>query len=378
MRTIRNHNSHAKEYSPQSSSSIRFSPRGDAFKHPVQHYDVAKVRTVSEALEAFNATSFQSRKLGQSYKIWLKMLNDPERPMIFFGLSGAMIPGGMRRIIRDLIAFHAIDVLVSTGANLSHDLYESLGGRHYMAHQHIDDPTLREMRIDRVYDTYADDVKFTEADQFVEKFAETLEPRSYSSREIFQLMGERVKDEYGILATASRERLPVFCPALADSSIGMALTVYRNEKRKAGQPPMIYDPMVDNLEIMSLKRRWTKSGVIFIGGGTPKNYIQQVIPMSEIAGMEVPPHSYAIQVTTDDPKWGGISGCELPERQAWGKLEQSAKECTVQVEGTIGLPLLFTGIMEHYEEWKNRGKLNVNWGEALQTPPPRINRRGPG
>src|SRR5437773_3132772 len=88
MRTVRNHNSHAKEYSPQSSSSIRFSPRGDAFKHPVQHYDVAKVRSVSEALEAFNATSFQSRKLGQSYKIWLKMLNDPERPMIFFGLSG--------------------------------------------------------------------------------------------------------------------------------------------------------------------------------------------------------------------------------------------------------------------------------------------------
>src|SRR5437867_117625 len=252
MRTVRNHNSHAKEYSPQSSSSIRFSPRGDAFKHPVQHYDVAKVRSVSEALEAFNATSFQSRKLGQSYKIWLKMLNDPERPMIFFGISGAMIPGGMRRIIRDLIAFNAIDVLVSTGANLSHDLYESLGGRHYMAHHHIDDPTLREMRIDRVYDTYADDVKFTEADQFVEKFAETLEPRSYSSREIFQLMGERIRDDYGILATAARERLPVFVPALADSSIGMALTVYKNEKMKRNAPPAIYDALMDNIEIMGL------------------------------------------------------------------------------------------------------------------------------
>src|SRR6059036_804223 len=290
MRTVRNHNSHAKEYSPQSSSSIRFSPRGDAFKHPVQHYDVAKVRTVSEALEAFNATSFQSRKLGQSYKIWLKMLNDPERPMIFFGLSGAMIPGGMRRIIRDLIAFNAIDVLVSTGANLSHDLYESLGGRHYMAHGHIDDPTLREMRLDRVYDTYADDVKFTETDEFVENFAESLEPGSYSGRELFQLMGERVKDEHGILATAAKENLPVFCPALADSSIGMALTVYRNERRKRGSAPMIYDPMVDNLEIMNLKRRFAKSGVIFIGGGTPKNYIQQVVPMAEIADMPVPPH----------------------------------------------------------------------------------------
>ncbi len=336
----------------------------------MDHFDVAKIRNVSEALEAFNYTSFQSRLLGRCYKIWMRMLTDPDRPLIFFGLSGAMIAGGMRRILRDMIALHAIDVLVSTGANLSHDLYESLGGRHYIANHHIDDPTLREMRIDRVYDTYADDVMFTKTDEFVEEFADSLQARSYSSRELFQLMGERVKDEYGILATASRERLPVFCPALADSSIGMALTVYRNEKRKAGQPPMIYDSMLDNLEIMSLKRRWTKSGVIFLGGGTPKNYIQQVIPMSEIAGMEVPPHSYAIQVTTDDAKFGGLSGCELPESQSWGKLDPKAQQCTVHVDGTIGLPLLFTGIMEHYEEWKNRGKLNVNWGDALQTPLP--------
>jgi len=378
MKPAKNSDPQSKTSSPKHSSQIHFSPRGDAFKNTVDHFDVAKIRNVSEALEAFNYTSFQSRLLGRCYKIWMRMLTDPDRPLIFFGLSGAMIAGGMRRILRDMIAFHAIDVLVSTGANLSHDLYESLGGRHYIANHHIDDPTLREMRIDRVYDTYADDVIFTKTDEFVEEFADSLQPRSYSSRELFQLMGERVKDEYGILATASRERLPVFCPALADSSIGMALTVYRNEKRKAGQPPMIYDPMVDNLEIMSLKRRWTKSGVIFLGGGTPKNYIQQVIPMSEIAGMEVPPHSYAIQVTTDDAKFGGLSGCELPESQSWGKLDPKAQQCTVHVDGTIGLPLLFTGIMEHYEEWKNRGKLNVNWGEALQTPPPRINRRGSG
>lgn len=318
-------------------------------------------------MEAFNSTSFQSRKLGRCYKIWLKMLSDPDRPAIFFGLSGAMIAGGMRRVIRDLIAFHAIDVLVSTGANLSHDLYESLGGRHYMAHHQIDDPTLRDMRIDRVYDTYADDVVFTKADEFVEKFADTLEPRSYSGRELFQLMGERIRDEYGILATAARERLPIFCPALADSSIGMALTVYRNERMKKAASPMIYDSLLDNLEIMSLKRRFSRSGVIFIGGGTPKNYIQQVVPMAEISGLPVPPHSYAIQVTTDDEKFGGLSGCELPESQSWGKLDPKAEQCTVHLDATIGLPLLFTGIMEHYEEWKSRGALKADWMEAFPT-----------
>jgi deoxyhypusine synthase len=375
MRANRNSNSHAKEYSPQTPSSIHFSPRGDAFKHPVQHYDVAKVRSVSEALEAFNATSFQSRKLGRCYKIWLKMLNDPERPIIFFGLSGAMIAGGMRRVIRDLIAFHAIDVLVSTGANLSHDLYESVGGRHYMAHDHIDDPTLRKMRIDRVYDTYADDVTFTKADEFVENFADSLEPGAYSSRELFQMMGERIRDDYGILATAARERTPIFCPALADSSIGMALTVYRNEKMKKNAPPAVYDALMDNIEIMGLKREFPKSGVIFIGGGTPKNYIQQVVPMAEISGWSVPPHSYAMQVTTDDPKFGGLSGCELPESQSWGKLDPNAEQCTVHLDATIGLPLLFTGIMEHYEEWKSRGPLKVDWMEAVPTASTRKTRR---
>jgi deoxyhypusine synthase len=370
----KNSNSHQKKYLPETAASIRHSPRGDAFKHPVQHYDVAKIRTVSDVLEAFNSTSFQSRRLGLCYNIWMRMLTDPERPLIFFGLSGAMIAGGMRRIIRDLIAFHAIDVLVSTGANLSHDLYESLGGRHYKAHHPIDDPTLRNMRIDRVYDTWADDVVFTKADEFVERFADTLEPRSYSSRELFQLMGERVRDEYGILATASRERLPIFCPALADSSIGMALTVYRNEKAKTGEPAMIYDPMVDNLEILRLKQRFQKSGVIFIGGGTPKNYIQQVVPMAEISGLPVPPHSYAVQVTTDDPKFGGLSGCELVESQSWGKLDPKAQQCTVHLDATIGLPLLFTAVMEHYEEWKTRGRLNTDWVTEL-APTPRRGRR---
>src|SRR5438874_10400836 len=278
MKSNKNSNSHEKISASAASSRIQFSPRGDAFKHPVQHFDVAKVHTVSEALEAFNATSFQSRMLGKCYKIWLHMLSDPDRPIIFFGLSGAMIAGGMRRLLRDLIAFHAIDVLVSTGANLSHDLYESLGGRHYMAHHHIDDPTLRKMRIDRVYDTYADDVTFTKADEFVENFADSLQPGSYSSRELFQMMGERIRDDYGILATAAKERLPIFSPALADSSIGMALTVYRNEKLKKSAPPAVYDASMDNIELMDLKRQFPKSGVIFIGGGTPQNDFARAVP----------------------------------------------------------------------------------------------------
>src|SRR5207247_9079850 len=135
-------------------------------------------------------------------------------------------------------------VLGSTVASLSQCLYQSLGSRHTMAHGHNDDPTLRKRPIDRVYDTYADDVTFTKADEFVEHFADGLQPGSYSSRELFQMMGERIRDDYGILATAAKERLPIFCPALADSSIGMALTVYRNEMMKKKVTPAVYDALM--------------------------------------------------------------------------------------------------------------------------------------
>src|SRR5256886_10705157 len=113
------------------------------------------------------------------------------------------------------------------------------------------------------------------------------------------MMGERNRDGYGTLATAAKERLPILCPDLADSSIGMALTVDRNEKMKKNAPPAVYDALMDNIEIMGLKRQFPKSGVIFIGGGTPNNYIQQVGPMAGISGLAGPPHSYAMQVTAD-------------------------------------------------------------------------------
>src|SRR2546428_7232676 len=164
------------------------------------------------------------------------------------------------------------------------------------------------MRIDRVYDTYADDVTFTKADEFVEKFADSLQPGSYSSRELFQMMGERIRDDYGILATAAKERLPIFCPALADSSIGMALTVYRNEKMKKNAPPAVYDALMDNIEIMGLKRQFPKSGVIFIGGGTPQKYNLKGVPVAGVSRWGVAPHHHSKQATTNGPQVRGMSG----------------------------------------------------------------------
>src|SRR2546428_1538883 len=176
------------------------------------------------------------------------------------------------------------------------------------------------MRIDRVYDTYADDVTFTKADEFVENVGDSLQRGSNSSRELFQMMGDRIRDDYGILATAAKERLPIFCPALADSSIGMALTIYRNEKLKKNAPPAVYDALMDNIEIMGLKRQFPKSGVIFIGGGTPQNYIQQGVAVAEVSRWAGPPHHHPMQGTPHDSEVGGLFGRERPRNHAWGKI----------------------------------------------------------
>lgn len=288
------------------------------------------------------------------------MLADKEA-VIFFGLSGALIPGGMRKVIRDMIALNMIDVLVSTGANLYHDFFESLGHNHYVATGYVDDAELRELRIDRIYDTLADDTLFQEADLFFSSFPETLQERPYSTREFFEELGKRIKDPFSIIRTAYKEGVPVFCPTLHDSGIGIGLSLYWSRNEGKG---FTIDPLRDNHEILQIGRLSNATGVFYVGGGVPKNYIQQIEPMLEVYGYEHSGHKYAIQITTDDPKWGGLSGCTIDEGKSWGKINSSATSATVYMDATIGLPLLVAGIMEEKELLRNRAKRKFIWDDS--------------
>lgn len=336
--------------------------RRDLLKIPVDHVSVKNIETIGDLIESFNYTSFQSRKLAQCLNVLKNIISDPDRPIVFLGLAGAMVPGGMRRIIRDMIEDGIVDVLVSTGANLYHDIHEALGKRHYVGKEHVDDDFLRSIRIVRIYDTYADDHELFETDYFIKEFIDSLEPRPYSSREFLYLLGGILKDENSILATASKYSVPVYSPALNDSSIGIAFTKYLHERLKNGKPFATIDPIMDNYEILQIKVKAKKTAAIYIGGGVPKNYIQQLEVLAEVVGFNVNGHYYNIQITTDDPKWGGLSGSTFEEARSWGKVAKHARRSAVYIDATIGLPILYAALRSKYsEQLSKRSRVKFRW-----------------
>lgn len=324
----------------------------------IKHIDLKKNRSVNEILNAFHHTSFQSRNLAKCFSVFKSMLSD-KNAVIFFGLSGALVPGGMRRVVRDMIEFNMIDVLVSTGANLYHDFFESQGYNHYVGTRVIDDSQLRELRIDRIYDTFADDTLFLKTDDFFKEYPKTLENRLYSTREFFHGLGKKIKDPHSIMRTAYTKGIPVFCPTIHDSGIGIGLSVYCSNN--SSKNTFGIDLLKDNYEIMQIDKLARKTGVFYVGGGVPKNYIQQIEPMLEVFGYNAPGHQYAIQITTDDAKWGGLSGCTFEEAKSWGKIEDYTQSATVHIDATIGLPLLVAAILEEKELLKNRKKRRFVW-----------------
>jgi deoxyhypusine synthase len=262
---------------------------------------------------------------------------------IFLGTAGALSAGGMRLIIAHLIERRYIDCLVSTGANLYHDLHETRGHRHFIGSPHIDDAALAAERIDRVYDTLASEDEFCRHDEWIAGFALKLERRPYTSREFLYKLGERLWHDTGnngILTAAYRARVPIFCPAIADSSIGMGLSQARHRDQTAGYA----DVIGDIIESANIVIRRPSTATIVLGGGTPKNFINQASVQAEFYDDRVGGHKFAIQIVTDVPHFGGASGSSLEEAQSWGKLSGGSEKVTVQADVTIARPILLSAL----------------------------------
>jgi deoxyhypusine synthase len=330
-------------------------------QQPVQHLDPKGTKSLLDLIKAFQYTSFQSRNVFKCFEVFRKMLDDPAC-IIFLGLSGAMIPGGMRRVIRDMIKMKLIDVIVSTGANIFHDLFESFGYRHYVGSEEGDDDALRRHRIVRVYDALMDDHEINQVIHLLSKVPEKLEERVVSSRRYLEVLGSHIKDEGSILKTASQYGVPVFIPALSDSSIGIGLTFLHLQK-KVPSEGLLIDQIRDSFEIAQLKKMASITGAIYIGGGVPKNYIQQLGPVSELLFKKESGHRYAFQVTTDDPKWGGLSGCTFEEAKSWGKIEKGSNYAAVYMDATVALPLLVGAILQEGKVYRKRKRRCFRWEE---------------
>ena len=317
-----------------------------------------------DLVQAFQSTSFQSRNVFKCFDVFLRMLRDPAC-VILMGLSGAIIPGGMRKVLRTMIDLKLVDVIVSTGANIFHDIFESFGHRHYIGSQWEDDDRLRRHRIVRVYDTLMDDHEINQVIRLLSNIPEQLEEKVVSSRRYLAAVGQNLKDEESILKTASRLGVPVFVPALSDSSIGIGLT-FLHAQKKARSERFVIDQIQDNFEIAQLKKVASATGAIYIGGGVPKNYIQQLGPVSELLFRKESGHRYAFQITTDDPKWGGLSGCTFEEAKSWGKIGKASAYAVVYTDATIALPLLVGAILQEGKVYRKRKRRHFTWeGDRL-------------
>ncbi|TMA06824.1 MAG: deoxyhypusine synthase [Methanobacteriota archaeon] len=339
--------------------------KADLTSVPIEHLDLEKTETIADLVDGYKHISFQARTLGLCASVLENMMTDP-KCTVFFGGAGALTPGGLKKVMRDMVEFGLVDVVVTTGAIAYHDFYEAHGHRHYKSSPDADDIVLREHFLDRVYDTLADESLFRECDDEIAALADGLEPRPYSSREILWDMGKIAsKDPNSLVGACYRKGIPYFVPALNDSSIGIALAKHHHDRVKKGKEPIALDSIKDNYEIAQVKLKSPRTGVFYVGGGTPKNYISQVEVIQEVMGYPENPHMYAAQITTDVPQWGGLSGCTFEESQSWGKFHKDAKMAQSLVDATIGLPILIGYLLQRGVH-KKRTQKRYKWeGEEL-------------
>src|SRR3989338_7779874 len=310
--------------------------------------------------------SIQARNLGDCADVFERMLKDPERPTILLGLAGPLIAAGLRKVIRDMIAYGLVDVVVSTGAILYQDLYRARGFHHYRGTPDADDRVLRDLLIDRIYDTYVDEEQFINLDREIGQFSDALPPGEYSSRAFLRELSRSIVDSNSILGEAYRQGVPVFSPALNDSSIGIGLTEHHHRARQEGRKSIVINSIQDNYELTQIVVQSKSTAAIYVAGGVPKNFINDSIVMAYIFGCNTGGHRYAIQMTTDAPHWGGLSGSTLSEAKSWGKINKKADHQMVFVEPSVSLPLIVGSVLEK-KAYEKRTRMLFEWaGDKLE------------
>jgi len=328
-------------------------------KKKVESIEV-KNKSISQLLAEMAKTAFQGRKLGETVEVWEEMLKEKDLTIIM-GLAGSLSTAGQWKIVNWLIKNRFIDVLVSTGANISEDIIEAMGSSYWQGSPAVDDVALLKTDINRYYDVYGLESDYRKMEEFLTDFIFTLDPDyPYSSMEFLYKLGKWLNEKgiKSIVAVAAEHKVPVFCPAIADSAYGEAFLLAKSRGHN-----LIVDGMKDFYQFMNIGEKTGDVGVIYIGGGVPKDFTQllavslslklkdQRIPRRkgfarDATGEYYYPHRYAIQITTDSPQWGGLSGCTLEEAISWGKIANEGKRVTCYCDATIALPLITHALNE--------------------------------
>lgn len=332
---------------------------------PVEDLELEPGVDVRSLVERMRTLGFNAGKLHRAAATWLAAALDPE-VRVYFTLAGAMTPAGMRRVIAGAMEIGAIDVLATTGANTVHDGLQGFAGPHRKGTELVDDAELRDAKVLRVYDVFIPLKQFDDYDEWLrrvfyfslakeraDKTGNALVPPSDIFRELGRALADD-KDDKGLLATAYRARVPVFCPAFMDCNYGLVLDFANRTLLKDHNLRLHVDATADYARIIEDMAATKERAVVVVGGGTPKNYVFQTSealcdePYQRALGLEGAPlgFRYAVQITTDAPHWGGLSGATLDEAISWRKMDPDAERVTVYSDATIALPLIAQYVFE--------------------------------
>ncbi|MEH6474957.1 MAG: deoxyhypusine synthase [Sneathiella sp.] len=338
------------------SEHIKSAEKAELLSKVVEHIDI-KSFDARPIIAAMDKMSFTSRDLARATKIFNMAVEDPECAVILT-LAGSTSAGGCMDVYRDLVETGMVDAIVSTGASIvDMDFFEALGFRHYQGDQFADDTKLRELYIDRIYDTYIDEQELQSCDEAVKVIADSLEKRPYSSREFIYEMGRWLKEnsvkKNSLIETCYDHGVPIFVPAFSDCSAGFGLVKHQVENPKKH---LSIDSVADFRELTDIKIAAGRTGLLMIGGGVPKNFVQDTVVCAEILGVEAEMHKYAVQITVADVRDGACSSSTLKEASSWGKVD-TAWEQMVYAEATSVIPLLASDAY-HRGAWKGRERRN--------------------
>lgn len=328
----------------------------DLLTHTIQHIDIKEINTIN-LVESMEKMAFSARDLNRAARIYDMMLSD-KKCSIILTLAGSLFSAGLKKIVYDLIENNMVDAVVSTGAiMIDQDFFEALGFKHYIGSPFVDDNELRELHIDRIYDTFIDEDELRICDDTCAEIFNSLEKRPYSSRELLWEFGKYLENNGGpkvddsVIYSAYKNNVPIFIPAFSDCSAGFGIVMHQNDNP---DKHLSFDSGKDFLELTQIKLNTDETGIFMIGGGVPKNFTQDIVVAAEILRENAPMHKYAIQITVADERDGALSGSTLKEASSWGKVETSFEQM-VYSEATLALPLI-AGYVYHKGSWKNRDK----------------------
>ncbi|MEJ2703625.1 MAG: deoxyhypusine synthase [Sedimentisphaerales bacterium] len=328
--------------------------KSDLLKDAVKHIDVKSFDS-TEIVRAMRGMSFTARDTAAAADILDRMINDDQCTIILC-IAGSTSAAGCMQIYVDMVKHNMVDVIVATGATIvDMDFFEALGFKHYRGSPFVDDKKLRELYIDRIYDTFIDEEQLQVCDGTIRKIADSLDPRPYSSREFIREMGkylvENAKRTDSLVQTACENDVPIFCPAFSDSSAGFGLVAHQIENPESH---VSIDSVKDFRELTQIKIESPISGLFMIGGGVPKNFAQDTVVCAEVLGKPTEMHKYAVQITVADVRDGACSSSTLKEASSWGKVD-TVHEQMVYAEATSVLPLI-ASFVYHRRDWQKRAK----------------------